>query len=149
MESRNGGNTMIAYPDTTVRNRKTPRTRFLLVAVIAATCGWNAINPTRAAEVAAGEAVFKSQCSICHSVQQGRNLVGPSLFGVVGRHSGQIPGFHYSTANKSSGLIWDAATLDRYLTNPQAVVPHTLMTYGGLTDAEKRAALITYLSTLH
>ncbi len=57
--------------------------------------------------------------------------------------------FYYSPTNKSSRLTWDTATLDRYLTNPQAVVPHTLMTYGGLKDAEKRANLIAYLSTLH
>lgn len=58
------------------------------VVTIVAVCGLSAANTARAAEVAAGKAVFRSQCSICHSVQQGRNEVGPSLFGVVGRHSG-------------------------------------------------------------
>ena len=76
-------------------------------------------------------------------------MVGPSLFGIVGRRAGQISGFHYSPANKNSGLTWDAATLDRYLTNPAAAVPHTIMTYGGLKDAQKRASLIAYLSTVH
>ncbi len=76
-------------------------------------------------------------------------MVGPSLFGIVGRPAGQVPGFHYSAANKSSALTWDAATLDRYLTSPRDVVPHTIMTYGGLKDAQKRANLIAYLSTLH
>jgi cytochrome c len=86
----------------------------------------------QAADPAAGEAVFKSQCSICHSVQPGRNQVGPSLAGIAGRPAGQVANFHYSPANKNSGLTWDQATLDRYLTNPSAVVPHTIMTYGGL-----------------
>ena len=103
----------------------------------------------QAADPAAGEAVFKSQCSICHSVQPGRNQVGPSLAGIVGRPAGQVANFHYSPANKNSGLTWDQATLDRYLTNPSAVVPHTIMTYGGLKDADKRANLIAYLASLH
>ena len=106
-------------------------------------------GPARAADATAGEAVFKSQCSICHSVQPGRNQVGPSLAGIVGRKAGQVPGFRYSPANKNSDLTWDAATLDRYLTSPKDVVPHTIMTYGGLKDADKRANLIAYLATLH
>jgi cytochrome c len=106
-------------------------------------------GPARAADATAGEAVFKSQCSICHSIQPGRNQVGPSLAGIVGRKAGQVPGFRYSPANKNSDLTWDAATLDRYLTSPKDVVPHTIMTYGGLKDADKRANLIAYLATLH
>jgi cytochrome c len=54
-----------------------------------------------------------------------------------------------SPANKDSGLTWDAATLDRYLTSPSTVVPHTIMTYAGLKDTQKRTDLIAYLSTLH
>ena len=110
------------------------------------------IGGTGAAEAqdaAAGAAVFKTQCSICHSVVEGKNMVGPSLFGVVGRQAGQVSGFHYSPANKDSGLTWDAATLDRYLTDPQVVVPKTIMPYPGLKDDTKRANLIAYLSTLH
>jgi cytochrome c len=122
--------------------------RWLLVAFVAGgACG--VVDPAGAQDAAAGEAVFKSQCGICHSVQSGRNQVGPSLFGIVGRPAGKAPGFHYSPANRDSGLTWDAATLDRYLTSPGTVVPHTIMTYGGLKDAKKRADLIAYLSTLH
>jgi cytochrome c len=102
-----------------------------------------------AADPAAGATIFKSQCSVCHSVQPGRNQIGPSLAGVVGRKTGQVPNFHYSVANKASGLTWDDATLDRYLTSPRAVVPHTTMTYAGLKDDAKRADLIAYLATLH
>jgi cytochrome c len=105
-------------------------------------------GPTRAQDAAAGEKVFEASCSICHSVQPGRNLVGPSLFGVVGRHCGKVPGFHYSEANLRSGLIWDPATLDRYLTSPRQVVPGTLMTFPGLRDPGQRAAVVSYLATL-
>jgi cytochrome c len=108
-----------------------------------------AVGPAQAQDAAAGAAVFKSQCGICHSVAAGKNLVGPSLFGIVGRKSGTIAGFHYSPANKASGLTFDAATLDRYLTSPGTVVPHTIMTYAGLKDAQKRKDLIAYLSTVH
>jgi cytochrome c len=120
--------------------------RSLLLAAVVVLGGAGAAD---AQDAAAGAAVFKTQCSVCHSVAEGKNMVGPSLFGVVGRPAGQIPGFHYSPANKDSGLTWDAATLDRYLTNPQAVVPKTIMPYAGLKDDEKRANLIAYLSTLH
>lgn len=102
----------------------------------------------RAQDASAGRDLFQSQCSICHSPQPGRNIIGPSLHGVVGRHSGRIPNFHYSSANLQSGITWDPATLDRYLTSPQQVVPGTAMTYPGLRDPRQRANLLAYLSTL-
>jgi|SRR5579863_6045432 len=108
----------------------------------------NPSSPANAADPAAGKSVFNSYCSICHSVQPGKNMVGPSLFGVVGRQTGSVPGFHYSPANQNAHLTWDAATLDKYLQSPRTVVPGTTMTYGGLKDDTKRADLIAYLATL-
>jgi cytochrome c2 len=102
----------------------------------------------QAQDASAGARVFRSQCSICHSPQPGRNIVGPSLFGVVGRHSGIIPNFHYSSANRASGLVWNPPTLDRYLTAPRQVVPGTLMSYPGLRDDRERSDLIAYLASL-
>lgn len=102
-----------------------------------------------AQDAAAGQAVFQTQCAACHSAQTGRNMTGPSLFGVVGRTAGKVPGFHYSAANQASSLTWDAAELDKYLTSPKDVVPHTTMTFAGVKDAQKRANLIAYLATLH
>jgi cytochrome c len=101
-----------------------------------------------AADASSGEKIFKSQCSICHSNQPGRNATGPSLFGVVGRQTGRVDGFHYSEANVKSHLTWDPPTLDKYLASPKAVVPGTIMPYPGLKDDEKRADLIAYLQTL-
>jgi cytochrome c len=123
--------------------------RYFLQVMLVAGVVWSSVDRASAQDAAAGAAVFKSQCGICHSAQAGRNMVGPSLFDVVGRPAGKVPGFHYSPANRDSGLTWDAATLDRYLTSPGTVVPHTIMTYGGLKDAKKRADLIAYLSSLH
>jgi len=118
---------------------------FRVASVIAALMAGNAW----AGDPDAGQAVFKTQCSICHSVVPGRNMVGPGLFGVVGRKSGSVDGFHYSAANKGADIVWDAAILDKYLTAPKEVVPGTIMTYLGLKDDAKRADLIAYLETLH
>ncbi len=102
-----------------------------------------------AADPAAGAKIFKSQCSICHSPVAGKNGVGPSLFGVVGRQAGSEPGFHYSADHKKLGITWDQASLDKYLTNPRAMVHDTTMSYPGLKNEAERADLIAYLATLH
>jgi cytochrome c len=91
-----------------------------------------------------GKAVFV-QCQTCHSKDPGVNKVGPSLHGIIGRHSGSIPGFNYSTANKGSGIVWTEQELYAYLENPQKVVPGTYMTYTGVKDPQKRADVIAYL----
>jgi cytochrome c len=117
------------------------------VVFISAALLWFSVSAD-AQDASAGKKLFVMDCSICHSPQQGRNLVGPSLFNVVNRHSGQIPDFHYSDANKNSGLVWDIGTLDRYLTAPRQVVPGTKMTFPGLRDAKQRADVIAYLETL-
>jgi cytochrome c len=103
----------------------------------------------RAQNAVVGAVVFKAQCGVCHSVAQGKNMIGPSLFGVIGRPAGQSPGFMYSSANRASRLTWDPPTLDRYLASPQDVVPKTIMPYAGLKDDAQRADLIAYLATLH
>ncbi len=97
-------------------------------------------------DAAAGEKAFVV-CKTCHVADKGVNRIGPSLWGVVGRHSGTVPGYTYSAANKNSGLTWDVPTLFRYLEAPQKVVPGTKMTYAGLKDPQKRADVIAYLAT--
>jgi cytochrome c len=102
-----------------------------------------------AADPAAGEKIFKVQCGICHSVVAGQNRIGPTLFGVVGRRAGSVPGFNYTADHKKLGVTWDAATLDKYLANPRAMVPDTSMLYAGLKNDAERADLVAYLETLH
>jgi cytochrome c len=102
-----------------------------------------------AADPAAGEKIFKTQCGICHSVAAGENRIGPTLFGVVGRRAGSVPGFNYTADHKKLDITWDAAILDKYLTNPRAMVPDTSMVYAGLKNDAERADLIAYLETLH
>jgi cytochrome c len=102
-----------------------------------------------AADPTAGEKIFKAQCGICHAVTAGENRIGPTLFGVVGRPAGGVPGFNYTADHKKLGVTWDAATLDKYLTNPRAMVPDTSMVYAGLKDDAERADLVAYVETLH
>ncbi|MCW3474566.1 c-type cytochrome [Limobrevibacterium gyesilva] len=120
-----------------------------LTTAVSATLLLAVIDPAAAADPAAGRSVFQSQCSICHAVQAGRNMTGPTLFGIVGRKTGTVPGYTYSEGNKNANATWDQATLDKYLTAPRAAMPGTKMTYGGLKDDTKRADLIAYLATLH
>ncbi len=93
----------------------------------------------------AGEAIFKKNCFICHTVEPGKNKLGPSLAGIVGRKAGSVAGYNYSEANKHSGVTWDEATLDAYLTDPKKFMPGTKMIFGGLKSPDDRKALIAYL----
>ena len=89
-----------------------------------------------------------NQCAACHSTERGEHGIGPSLAGVFGRRAGTVAGFEFSQAMKDSGLTWNQANLDRYLTDPRGVVPGTTMAYNGVKDAAQRQAVINYLKTL-
>lgn len=96
-------------------------------------------------DAAAGERVF-NKCRPCHQIGEGaRNSVGPELNGVIGRHSGIVPGYNYSDANKASGLTWDEATFRRYIRDPRGVVPGTKMTFSGLTRDRDVDDVLAYL----
>ena len=88
------------------------------------------------------------QCVSCHSIRPDMNGVGPTLFGVVGRKAGVLAGYSFTAANKNSGLTWDEATLDTYLTAPMKMVPGTKMTFAGVPDPAKRKAIIEFLKTV-
>lgn len=106
----------------------------------------SAANAPPAGDPAHGKAVY-AMCMYCHSIDT--NRVGPMHRGLFGRTAGSVPGFAYSAAMKRAGekgLVWNAKTLDLYLTNPQKVVPGTRMLFGGIADAKTRADLIAYLA---
>lgn len=105
------------------------------------------ISDAGAALLAKAPAAF-GQCASCHSLEKGQNGIGPSLVGVYGTKAGDIPGYAFSPALKASGLTWDDATLDKWLSGPMQLVPGTKMTYGGQADPAKRKALIEFLKTL-
>jgi cytochrome c len=100
-----------------------------------------------AADAAAGEKVLKAKCAVCHTVEPGKNKIGPSLAGIVGRPSGSIEGFKYSPANQAAKLTWDEATLDKYLIDPKAMIKGTIMAFPGDKSDTERADLIAYLKT--
>jgi cytochrome c len=88
-----------------------------------------------------GKTLYQA-CQACHSIDE--NDLGPKHRGVVGRPAGSIADYAYSAALKSSGLMWDEATLDRWLTNPSALVPGTKMFFQ-VGDAQNRADIIAFL----
>jgi cytochrome c len=98
-------------------------------------------------DAAAGKVLFTQKCGLCHSVEQGKNKIGPSLYGVVGRKSGSLDSYTYSDAMKNAGKTWDEATLDAYLTNPRQYIPGIKMIFVGLPDATDRQNVIAYLAT--
>lgn len=100
-----------------------------------------------AGDAAAGEAVFKRTCAVCHTAEEGKNKIGPSLYGVVGRHSASLSGYTYSDAMKKADKTWDDQTLDTYLTNPRELVPGTKMIFVGLKSEEDRKNVIAFLET--
>ncbi len=98
-------------------------------------------------DAAAGKVVF-NRCLVCHTIEPGKWKIGPSLWGVVGRHSHSLPGFNYSAAMKKYDVVWEPDTLDHYLTAPMKVVPGTRMVFPGLANPTDRANVIAYLETL-
>ena len=92
-----------------------------------------------------GAQAYESRCTGCHSVEQ--NRVGPRHAGVFGRKAGALRDFDYSPALKAAGFKWDTARLDRWLADPEALVPGQRMGFS-VSDPVVRADLVAYLATL-
>lgn len=100
-----------------------------------------------AGDAAKGKTVF-ARCMACHATVAGRNGIGPSLAGVVGRKAGAVPSYAYSPALKASAITWTPPAIDKFVTNPRGTVPGTKMIFAGVPNAADRENLIAYLATL-
>ena len=91
-------------------------------------------------------AVVFNQCKACHSLDAGKNGVGPSLKGIVGTKAADVPGYSFSPAMTKSGLTWTPQVLSDYLTAPMKKVPGTKMPFAGLANPKDRDDVIAYLA---
>jgi len=110
--------------------------------------GWT-VAPTFAAESNPAPPAFNNHCRTCHSVKEGDNRLGPSLHQIHGAKAGSSPGYaSYSQGLKSSGVTWDDATLDKFIENPEQVIPNNNMKpYKGIGDQAVRKQIIDYLKS--
>uniref|UniRef100_A0AC34Q663 Cytochrome c domain-containing protein n=1 Tax=Panagrolaimus sp. JU765 TaxID=591449 RepID=A0AC34Q663_9BILA len=92
-----------------------------------------------------GKQIFKQRCLQCHVIDSMATKTGPTLNGLIGRKSGTVPGFDYSSANKNKGVVWSRDTLFEYLLNPKKYIPGTKMVFAGLKKPNERADLIKYI----
>jgi cytochrome c len=98
-------------------------------------------------DAARGEARFQD-CAACHRLEAGTNNVGPSLYRIFERKAAALEDFRYSPAMKRSGISWTPETLDKFIADPQAVVPANRMPYAGMANPSDRADLIAYLAKM-
>ncbi len=102
---------------------------------------------SQAAEDASGQQAFNNACRTCHMVKEGDNRLGPNLHKIVGRKAGSLPGYGFSSAMKEAGFVWDEEKLDRFIANPDEVVPgHNMKPYGGLSSGGERKKIIGFLA---
>jgi cytochrome c len=95
-----------------------------------------------------GKQLFNNNCRTCHSWKKDDNRLGPSLHGVVGRKAGSLEGFNYSAAMKEANITWDEGTLDKFITNPDSVVPNNKMKpFTGISDIKTRKDIIDFLKS--
>ncbi len=98
-----------------------------------------------AQDVAAGERSW-NKCRACHQIgENARNLVGPQLNGLFGRHTGSVEGYSYSAANKNANLTWDEATFAEYIKDPRAKIPGTKMIFAGIKNEQEIRDLMAFL----
>ncbi len=110
----------------------------LIVAALAA-------GAAQGQDIAAGERSW-NKCRACHQIgETAKNLVGPQLNGLFGRHSGAVEGYSYSPANKNSGITWDEAVFAEYIKDPKAKIPGTKMIFPGIKNDKEILDLTAFL----
>lgn len=113
--------------------------------IVLVTVGFMSPSFAEPGDVTRGQQDFRA-CAPCHSLEPDRNMTGPSLAGLWGRKAGTLSSFdRYSDALKSSGILWNDDTLDRWITDPEHMVPDNAMPFEGIKDAAARADLLAFL----
>ena len=98
-------------------------------------------------EAESGQQAFNNACRTCHMVREGDNRLGSNLYKVVGRKAGSLPNYAFSSAMKEAGLVWDEEKLDRFIANPDQVVPgNNMKPFGGLSSSDDRKKIIAFLA---
>ena len=103
---------------------------------------------TSAQSTPARGAQLFAQCAACHTIDKGGEAgIGPNLWGVYRSKAAAMDDFGYSPALTKSRLVWDDATLDKWLAGPSKLVPHSMMAYPGMKNPADRQAIIAYLKS--
>ena len=117
----------------------------LILSALVVFASLAAASSALAQDAAAGKTSF-NKCMICHSIGEGaKNKVGPVLNGIDGRHSGSVPDFSYSDANKNSGITWNEETFKEYIKDPRAKIPNTKMIFPGIKNEKEAGDLWAFL----
>jgi cytochrome c len=124
---------------------RVPRTWFFVLGGALVTIVAASTPRVHAADVEKGKAVFE-QCAACHSLDGSGDYDGPTLKGVIGRKAGSLEDYRYSAAMKRSDVTWEAGTLDKYVADPQALIPGNRMAFAGISDKTQRDDLVAYLA---
>lgn len=123
------------------------KSKHVMVAAALGAALMGASGQVVAGDAANGEKVFK-KCATCHSVEEGKRKIGPSLYGVLGRTSGTLDGFRYSKAMQSAGIVWTEETINEYIESPRTYIKGNRMAFVGLKKPEDRADVIAYLKSV-
>jgi cytochrome c len=126
-----------------------PRSRILLVGASSGMTFVLSSPPalSQAAEDSSRQLAFNNACRTCHVLREGDNRLGPNLHKIIGRKAGSLPDYAFSSAMKEAGFIWDEEKLDRFMANPDEVVPgNNMRPYGGLSSGEDRKKIIAFLA---
>lgn len=95
--------------------------------------------------VNAGQLLFNNACRTCHTVKEGDNRLGPNLYKILGRKAGSVPNYAYSSAMRSADFVWDKEKIDRFIENPDTVVPGNKMKpYDGLASADRAKVIFIF-----
>jgi len=101
------------------------------------------VSIANTADLVKGKKVFK-KCVACHSLEEGKNKIGPPLNNLLGRKAGSVKGYKYSKAMKNSGVVWNEESLDKFLTKPRKFIPKTKMSFRGIKKKSLRDDLISF-----